>query len=100
MAIYRGIKGIDIQTIAGDPANPVVGQVWYNTTSNTLKGYGKLGAGAWAAGGALNAGRYNNAGAGTGTAGLTFGGVPPAASVALTEEYDGSSWTETEDSTT
>ena len=97
MADYIGIKGISIPTVSSDPSNPVAGQIWYNTTSATLKGYGKLGAGAWAAGGALNAGRYNNAGAGTGTAGLTFGGVPPAAAVALTESYDGSTWTEVGD---
>jgi len=39
MATYIGIKGIEIQTIAGDPANPVEGQVWYNSTTSTLKGY-------------------------------------------------------------
>ena len=39
MATYIALKGIEIQVIAGDPANPVEGQVWYNTTSNTLKGY-------------------------------------------------------------
>jgi len=39
MATYITIKGIEIQTIAGDPANPTEGQVWYNSTTNTLKGY-------------------------------------------------------------
>ena len=39
MATYITIKGATIQIIAGDPANPVEGQVWYNTTTNTLKGY-------------------------------------------------------------
>ena len=39
MATYIAVHGILIQTIAGDPANPVEGQVWYNSTSNTLKGY-------------------------------------------------------------
>ena len=39
MATYITVKGITIQTIAGDPANPVEGQVWYNSTSTTLKGY-------------------------------------------------------------
>jgi len=38
MATYITIKGIEIQTIAGDPANPVEGQVWYNSTAGTLKG--------------------------------------------------------------
>jgi len=39
MATYITVKGIEIQTIAGDPSNPVEGQVWYNTSTNTLKGY-------------------------------------------------------------
>ena len=39
MATYITIKGATIQIIAGDPANPVEGQVWYNTTTGTVKGY-------------------------------------------------------------
>ena len=39
MATYITIKGATIQVIAGDPANPVEGQVWYNSTTNKLKGY-------------------------------------------------------------
>jgi len=39
MATYIGIKGITIQSLASDPSNPVEGQVWYNSTSATLKGY-------------------------------------------------------------
>ena len=48
-------------------------------------------AGAWAAGGALNTARYENAGTGSQTAGLTSGGGEPSFSN-KTEEYDGSSW--------
>ena len=39
MADYIVIKGSTIQTIAGDPPAPIAGQVWYNSTSTTLKGY-------------------------------------------------------------
>ena len=39
MATYITIRGILIQTIAGDPANPVEGQIWYNSSTNKLKGY-------------------------------------------------------------
>ena len=39
MATYISIKGATIQVIAGDPSNPVEGQVWYNSTAGTLKGY-------------------------------------------------------------
>jgi len=39
MATYITIKGIEILSLASDPSNPVEGQVWYNTTTSTLKGY-------------------------------------------------------------
>ncbi len=39
MATYITIKGIEIQSLASDPSNPVEGQVWYNTASAVLKGY-------------------------------------------------------------
>jgi hypothetical protein len=40
MADYINIYGQDILAVASDPANPTLGQIWYNTTSNTLKGQG------------------------------------------------------------
>ena len=90
MATYKGTKGFTIQTIAGDPPAPIEGQVWYNTTSNVLKGYA-LGAGVWSSGSNLNTARnaVQNSGGGTQTAGLCFGGNPPGVS---SEEYDGTSW--------
>jgi hypothetical protein len=39
MATYSTIKGFTVLVLASDPSNPVTGQVWYNTTSQTLKGY-------------------------------------------------------------
>jgi hypothetical protein len=53
MAEYINIKGQSIEVVASDPANPTVGQIWYNSTSNTLKGGGVTTAGAWASGGNL-----------------------------------------------
>ena len=93
MADYKGIKGFTIQTIAGDPPAPIVGQVWYNTTSNVLKGYTSA-PGAWAAGNALNTPRRSAAGAGTQTAGLAIAGAPSGGLTTNVEEYDGTSWTE------
>jgi hypothetical protein len=53
MAEYINIKGQSIEVVASDPANPTIGQIWYNSTSNTLKGGGVTTAGTWATGGNL-----------------------------------------------
>ena len=39
MATYITLKGIHVEVLAADPSNPVEGQVWYNTSTNTHKGY-------------------------------------------------------------
>src|SRR5210317_130049 len=95
MASYKEIFGTNIEVLASDPANPVEGQVWYNSTDNEVKGAALTTAGAWATGGNLNTARFNLAGSGTQTAGLAFGGSPPDTGV--TESYDGTSWTELND---
>jgi hypothetical protein len=91
MAEYINIRGQSIEVVASDPANPTLGQIWYNSTSNTLKGGGVTTAGAWASGNNMNTARYHLAGAGTQTAALAFGGNDPA-STGATEEYDGTTW--------
>ena len=99
MATYKEIKGTQIEVLASDPSNPVEGQVWYNSTSNVLKGSVLTTAGAWATGGSLNTGRRNMAGAGvSNSSALGFGGdSPPTPGYANTESYNGSSWTEVAD---
>jgi hypothetical protein len=62
MADYINIYGQDILAVASDPANPTVGQIWYNTTSNTLKGGGVTTAGAWATGNNMNTARHPHLG--------------------------------------
>jgi hypothetical protein len=57
MAEYINIKGQNIEVVASDPANPTLGQIWYNSTSNTLKGGGVTTAGAWATGNNMNTAR-------------------------------------------
>ena len=91
MSEYKGIKGLSIQSLSADPANPNIGQVWYNSTSASLK-LATTASGAWATGNNMNTARYLLAGAGTQTAALGFGGATPPNSAA-TEEYDGNSWT-------
>jgi hypothetical protein len=66
------------------------GQVWYNTTSTVLKGFGQfISSGAWASGGGMNS--YANGIRGFGTQTAAIGaGTPPTASNET--KYDGTSW--------
>ncbi len=95
MATYLGTHGSKIQTYSTDPTYPNTGEVWYNSTSNTIKMEATTSAGAWATGGALNQFRDQAAGAGTQTSTLVFGGGPPNKDE--TESYNGTSWTEKND---
>jgi hypothetical protein len=81
MADYKNIKGFNIQYLDSDPPNPIEGQMWFNSTTQTLKGAEAgtivtcdLGI----SGGNLNTARRSLAGAGTQTATLAFGGTTPA----------------------
>ena len=92
MATYREIHGKAIKSVSTDPSAPTdAGQVWYNTTSNTFKSI--LNLEAWSSGSPLITARGRNQGAGTQTAGLSFGGMNPPTLYANTEEYNGTGWT-------
>ena len=96
MATYKGIKGVKVQSKAADPtASEADGTVWYNTATTALK-YSIAAAAAWASAGSMVVGRNRLGGCGTSTAGLAVGGFPPggAPNVGLTEEYNGTSWSE------
>lgn len=95
MANYTGIQGQNILIVSSDPANPTEGQIWYNTTSNLLKGYANVVVNAWASGGNLNTARdgNNNGSVGTQTAGLIAGGFVGPSYPTATELYDGTAWT-------
>ena len=86
MATYKEIKGTQIEVLASDPSNPVEGHVWFNSTSNVLKGEGATTAGTWATGGTMNTARSSLGGAGTQTAALAFGGND-GSPTAATEEW-------------
>jgi len=43
MATYITLKGIAVEVLAADPSNPVEGQIWYNTTTNTIRGQNNAG---------------------------------------------------------
>jgi hypothetical protein len=72
MADYKNIKGFNIQYLDSDPPNPIEGQMWFNSTTQTLKGAEVGGApiGTWASSGAVNNARGWMASAGTQTAGM------------------------------
>ena len=81
-----------------------LGQVYYNSTSNAFKVTKTVyGTGAWASGGNLNQARYASSTTGqTQDLALQLGGYNNNTSTnyALTEEYNGTSWTEVNDMNT
>jgi len=100
MADYKTIFGQKIQSISSDPSVAVTGQVWYNSTTASLKAnifYN----GVWSTGSAtMNNGRKNVGSAGAGsTAGVVAGGVTlmpngQQTNQNDTETYDGTTWTQ------
>ena len=100
MAAYKTLKGQSIRQVAQDPTNPVIGEIWYNTTIGALKAR-KFTAAAWASGGAGGTARQTVAGFGVVTEALVAAGEEPAGTLsAKTEEYNGSSWSEQNDMAT
>jgi hypothetical protein len=76
----------------------VEGQLYFNSTTNTFKETITDIAGAtWSSGGSTNTAREFAGRAGSQTAGLTFGGAGTPSALAITELYNGSSWTEVAD---
>ena len=88
MTTYKGLRGMTIQTVDGDPGTIQLGELWYNSSSRALR-VGQTSAAAWATGTSLPTAIHGHGGAGTTTAALSFAGTP-----AITEsfEWDGSSW--------
>jgi len=99
MSDFKTLKGLFIKHVSSDPPSPKTGQIWYNTSTQTLKVAPQISA--WSAGGNLNNNVYNCMAGGIQTAALGMGGYNPGLSHlavdANTEEYDGSSWTNTND---
>jgi hypothetical protein len=92
MAEYINIRGQSIEVVASDPANPTLGQIWYNSTSNTLKGGGVTTAGAWATGNNMNTARSVFRRCRNSNCRFRFWWLYSSLTGA-TEEYDGNSWT-------
>ncbi len=96
MATYRSIVGLKIKKRSSDPSNPVLGEMWYNTTSGTIK-VRAFGSASWSSGATAPGAYMTFAGCGTQTAYIkTMGndGSPAPNPLANdSQEYDGSSWT-------
>ena len=67
MADYKTIHGTLVRTYTTDPDNPIEGQVWYDSTANTLQYQvpNKNTAGTWRTGNDINTTRSYHDGAGT-----------------------------------
>jgi hypothetical protein len=94
MAVYKTEHGFQIKSRSSDPSNLYEGEIWYNTTTQTLKVSPLIEA--FASGGNLPQGIARGHTAGTQTAALMHhgtlgGGDQPNDN--KTFEYDGSSWT-------
>ena len=103
MAEYKGIHGTKVQNYTSDPANPILGQVWYNETSQTMKVQAVTTVGTWATGTSINTGRMTAPGTGSYTDMMIAGGIsgPPLYNTFTnTELWNGSAWTETNDIST
>ena len=96
MATYRSIVGLKIKKRSSDPSNPVLGEMWYNTTTGTLKVRG-FGSASWSSGATAPGAYMTFAGCGTQSAYIkTMGndGSPAPNPLANdSQEYNGTSWT-------
>ena len=90
MSTYREIVGKKIKKVSSDPSDGLDGQMWYNSTTGTLRGI--AGIEAWST---TSPGIYSKntaGGAGTTTAAVVYGGASSSGTVYHNEtvEYDGS----------
>ena len=91
MAGYNEIRGLRVKYLSADPSNAEDGQVWYNSTTGNLRVQG-VGVSAWSSASPLSQVSADNAGAGSTSAGLAFGGTDASGVLNTTEEYNGSGW--------
>jgi hypothetical protein len=98
MSTYKDIQGNLIPVLSSDPSNPEFGDIWYNSTSSSLKAYQYVSV--WSTGNNYPLTISQLAGAGTQTAALAFGGTfssPPVPTNKrnTTNKYDGTSYSAT-----
>ena len=93
MATYQDIKGLKVKYLSADPGTLRAGEVWYNSTTGTLKGVVSFGA--WSSSSPISTARLGSGQGGTATAGFIVSGGP--APKVQTEEFNGTGWSTGED---
>jgi len=93
MATYKEISGFNIKSLATDPSNLLEGEIWYNSTSGTLK-VAPILPGTWASGGTVPQAVQGGGSGGTQTAAWIAGGLQyPGDTKNKSWTYNGTSWT-------
>jgi len=91
MTTYKGLRGLTIRTVAGDPSVLAVGDIWYDSVAKKVQGAATT-AGTWATGGDLPGNTTGHSGFGSQTAGVIVGGEVGGSDNAEAFHYNGSSW--------
>jgi len=95
MADYQDIRGLRVKYLSADPSTTTAGEVWYNSTSGTLKASVSFAA-AWSSATAYPIEKRDAGGFGTQTAGVIVGGGgAPGGVTDVANEWNGASWTAT-----
>ena len=98
MSTYQGIRGLKIRDYTTNTDDPLEGQLWYNKTDQVGKYQIPNVIASWRTNASLNTSRSRLAGGGAQTSAIAFGGGNPSPGYSTeTEQYNGSSWTETGD---
>ena len=64
MSTYKELAGLKIKTVTSDPSNPLLGEMWYNSTAGSIK-VRTFAPGSWTAGNPAPGSYMTFAGCGT-----------------------------------
>ena len=91
MSTYKAIVGKKVKSVSSDPSDSIDGQMWYNTTTQSLRGLAIFEA--THSGTTMpNKKSLYGGGVGTSTAGLTVGGIDDSSYLNSCEEWNGLGW--------